>query len=340
MARALTDAWAGHDAEAFRPLLPFKGAPWADMAAGLNLALGFCGAASLVHDGWADGQGSTTAEIWAPHLKYDIPAAPSPRHDKIRVTVWGNSPEDTGQVRVRETTAGVWQVFEMPVVAGAVTHEVTSAAFAAPGVLEIQATGAVNLHSVDAEVVAWTPAEWPGGGEHPEGPVVSPEIVPVELEEFDDDRGVGARLVTDMRLAVEHARTRPVVYFNAASPRLGVGDASGSGIRARPLRAEAPVPFEGTTLTVRIRAEGGEEDGEIWIQHGRGGVAAVVDGRALPDKVRIPVAADAPEQLYEVTRLFRASRQVDVPSRYPGFSHLAVYASPQVTLWSVAAWGQ
>lgn len=334
MTRALQHPWVGHDLDELRPLVEITGEPWQDIAGGLNTALAFVGATSLVHDGWADGQADSDEADWTLILRYEIPPAPSPKHAFIRVTIWGLSPGEDGFVTVREVSEGNWVLFEMPVALGPVTALVPSTAFDAASQLEVRVRGDVQLRAIDAEVAAWVPGAWPGGGEHPTGPLsTAVDIVPVELDEADDDYVVSARWVTDCRDATEHCRLRTRMYTSAAAPRIG------GGAIVRPLRAAAPVPAEGTDLTIKITAEGGADDGKVWVQVGRGDFSQIYRAQRGAYVESVDVAAAAPEAVYTLTRRLRAERILDVPERYPGFGWLVVWASPGVRLLGVSMWG-
>lgn len=336
MARSLDSAWTGHDLDSFRPLTDILGAPWADIGAGLNTALAFVGAASLVHDEWPDGQAhSDTGVVETLQLIYDIPPAPSPKHTELRVTVHGASPGEDGFVQVREVVEGNWTLFELTAAGDAVTHLVPTAHDDAASQLEVRVVGEVQLQALDVEVAAWVPGAWPGGGEHPAGALSTDvDIVPFELLDVADDEPVSARVVTDAREAAAHCRARQRMYFAAAAHRIG------GGAIVRPLRGAAPTVVGGSSLTVKIRAEGGAADGLVWVQAGAGAPQAIYRQETTLYIRSVEVLAAAAEAVYELTVPLRAQRNAPAPGRYPGFGWLVVWATPEVRLLSVSAWGR
>lgn len=331
--RNLLMPWAGHDLEAFTPLVEIVGAPWQDIAAGLNTALGFVGAHSLAHDGWADGQADSDEAEWALQLRYEIPPPPSPKHAAIRVTIWGYSPGEDGSVSIREVGSGEdWTVFEMPAELDATSGLVPTTAVDEPSQLELRVVGEVILRAVDIEVAAWVPDEWPDG--ELTGPLSEDlDIVPAELDDFADTEAVSARVLTDAREAAEHCRLRTRMYCASAAPRLGVGTL------VRPLRAAAPVPSGATELTVKITAVGGADDGIVWIQLGQGGLSDIYRGVRSGSIEQVAIEAEAAEAVYTITRPLRDERLVDVPERYPGFSWIVAWATPGVQLLGLSMWG-
>lgn len=336
MARSLDASWTGHELDDLRPLAEIDGARWVDIGAGLNTALAFVGAASLIHDEWPDGQADADEVTETLQLRYDIPPMPSPKHTDLRVTVYGASPGGGGFVEVREVAEGNWLLFALPAAFGAVTHLVPTAHDDAASQLEVRVVNEVQLQALDVEVDAWVPGAWPGGGEHPAGPLSTDvDIVPVELVDFADDKPVSARVVTDAREAAEHCRLRQRMYFAAAAPRIG------GGAIVRPLRGAAPTLADGSSLMVKIRAEGGASDGHVWVQAGEGGAQQIYLQQATPYVRAVEVEAMAAEAVYELTVPLRAQREVDgAPDQYPGFGWITVWATPEVRLLSVSAWGR
>lgn len=189
--------------------------------------------------------------------------------------------------------------------------------------------------AIDAEVVAWVPAAWPVDGEHPAEPLSEDlDVAPSELDDASDDAVVSARALTDAREAAEHCRLRERVYLSAAAPRF-----AGRAI-VRPLRAAAPALAGGSSLTIKIRAEGGASAGRVWVQIGRGSPMAVYQQRAGAHIRSVEVPALAAEAVYELAMTLRATRVVPSPDRYPGFGWLAVLATPEARLLSVSMWGR
>lgn len=339
MARSLTADWLGHDLLPFRPRAVVSSTEWQDVCAGLNLALGVCGAHQIVHDGWADEQAFSDTADWERQFEYMLPPRPSPQHDTIKVVIHARSDDAGAGIRVRERkkgeAGGAWTALVPGAVTSALTATVDSLADDTGGDLHIEVTGEVEIYAVDAWIPPWLPGGWPGAGEHDEGQISdSVDIVPAELEHFATDYPATAGQHTDLREAVGHIRGRPRVYFSACAPLL----ATDPYIR-RPIRAIAPALFGTSSLTAKFDAVGGANAGNVYIQHGRGEARDIVSRRRSPHVETFDIAAAAALATYSRTTVLRDEVVVDGPIRYPGLGHLALWATPDVSVRRVALWG-
>ena len=316
-----------------------------DLAQNINLACstGHCG--PVVQQCWSDSQFSTAVgSAYLPQCRWRIPTI-SYDHVTLNCSVYASSSTKVGEVTFIGGTTST-------IVIGSAAFKWFDTTISVNTTNDLEdvflyTEGAVDIITVKLSYEGLGTGSWPAAdGALPSGVLtlwpLEEDYIPLDDDEFDDDKPLSSDLGQYMADNVSLLDTRHKVHFSFAGM-----ESLSKPMEPYPHRVMVPVKKGGTSVDVHVYATpSASTTTELYIKHGAGssnGLSGFSTANSNVSTLSIPSGGSP--GWYSTTITLIDDRTAEAPSRYPGFTRLEFL--PEIVsgvaihdIWSITVVGE